>query len=211
LPGGPGIAAIRGGIDSKELIPPLIDALKDSDTEVRRSAAGALAHLGQPAVAALVDVLKDKDKDKELRANAAYVLGQMGTGGQEAVPTLVKLLKDDDRDVRRRAAYAIQNIVRASGESGGMMMPPGGPGGLAPGFPGGGGVGGFGGGTIRGGAAPSVRVLDPGVVPPGGGTDNPVPVNRGDPELRSAPEKKDVNKEDKKDEKPKEEKKEDKK
>jgi hypothetical protein len=189
LPGGfqpPGVPAIRSGLDYKDVIPPLIDALKDSDTEVRRSAAGALANMGQPAVGPLVDVLKDKDK-KDLHANVAYVLGQMGTLGQDAIPTLLKLLKDDDRDVRRRAAYAIQNIIKSSNEQGGMM--PGAPGGGlgAPGtFP-----GGFGGGAGRG-VGPGIRIPDPGVVP---GADAPAaPVrSRGSDNKEEKPEKKENN------------------
>jgi hypothetical protein len=173
-PGAPPAVAIRGGLDYKEVIPPLIDALKDADTEVRRSAAGALASMGQPAVGPLVDILKDKDKDKELRANAAYVLGQMGVGGQEAVPTLLKLLKDDDRDVRRRAAYALQNIIKASGDGGGMM--PGAPGTFPGAFPGAGGPMGVG----RA-AAPAIRVSDPGVVPGPEGA-GPVRSGRGEKE-----------------------------
>jgi vesicle coat complex subunit len=158
-----------GGLDYKELIPPLIDALKDSDTEVRQSAVGALASMGHQAVPALVEVLKDKDKDKELRANVAYVLGQMGTGGQEAVPALVKLLKDDDTHVRRRAAYAIQSIVKASGEPGPGMMP-GMPGGPGLGYPGGYGP------RPGGPPAPAVHVADPGIVPaPGGSGAQPTP------------------------------------
>jgi hypothetical protein len=109
-----GLGRMPGSLDYKELVPPLIDALKDTDTEVRQSAAGALAHMGRHAVQPLVDVLKDKDKDAVLRANVAYVLGLMGAAGQEALPALTKLLKDDNRDVRRRAAFAIQSIVKAS-------------------------------------------------------------------------------------------------
>jgi hypothetical protein len=184
LPGSqPGFPGFRSGnLDYKEIVPPLIDALKDPDTEVRHSAAGALAHVGQPAISALVDILKDSGKDKELRANAAYVLGRMGITGQEAMPTLVKALKDDDRDVRRRAAYAIENIVKTSNESGGLMPGMGPPGG----FP-----GGFGGRP-----AGAVQVPDPGVVPALGSAQFRV-APPGNP-LDKKEEKKDEKKEDKK-------------
>jgi hypothetical protein len=188
VPGLPGVPAIRSGLDVKEVIPPLVDALKDSDTEVRRSAAGALAHLGQPAVAPLLEILKDKDKDRELRANVAYVLGQMGTAGQDAVPTLLKLLKDDDRDLRRRAAYAVQNIIKASSDSG-MMMPGTVPGGGIAGPP-----GAFGGGFgIGRPASPAIRVTDPGVVPGSDGGAAPVRSGRGEKKEEN-PEKKEEEK-----------------
>jgi hypothetical protein len=147
-----------GRADFKELIPPLLDALKDHDAEVRQSAASALASIGRQAVEPLLDVLKDKDQSKEMRANAAYVLGQMGHNGQEALPALTKALKDDDRDVRRRAAFAIQRIVKDVGAGGGMtgMMPPGG---FPGGFPGGGAAG-------RGPAPSDIKVPDPGLLSP---------------------------------------------
>ena len=95
--------------DLKELIPPLLDALKDSDADVRQSAAGALAAIGQVAVAPLLKVFEDKDKDKDTRAGIAFVFGQMGLQGREALPALTKSLKDkeEDKDVRRKAVAAI--------------------------------------------------------------------------------------------------------
>src|SRR5262249_39590605 len=152
------------GVDFKDLIPALLDALKDNDADVRQSAASALASIGRPAIDPLVDVLRDKDQNKELRANAAYVLGQMGPHGQEALPALTKALKDDDKDVRRRVAFAIQRIVKDVGASGGMMgsgmMPPGG-------FPGGGFPGAGGGPAGRGPTPPpDIKVADPGLLTP---------------------------------------------
>jgi hypothetical protein len=145
------------GPDFKELIPALLDALKDNDADVRQSAASALASIGRPAIDPLVDVLRDKDQNKELRANAAYVLGQMGHNAQEALPTLTKALKDDDKDVRRRAAFAVQRIVKDMGTSGGMMgggmmmgsgmMPPGAA-------------------AARGPAPSDIKVNDPGLLSP---------------------------------------------
>ncbi len=165
---GPGMRG-PGGTDYKELIPPLVEALKDPDTEVRQSAAGALAGMGSHAVQPLIDMLKEKEKDKdpELRANLAYVLGMMGGAGQDALPALAKLLKDDNREVRRRAAFAIQSIVRATepgnwnrpGTMGGVGFPPGG-------FSG---VGGF---APPGGATPPPHGPDPGILP-AAGSDTP--------------------------------------
>src|SRR5947207_78756 len=72
----------------KDLIPSLIEALKDTDQEVRQHTALALAALGQEAIKPLSKALEDPVKEK--RAAAAYALGQMGYNGQEAVPALLK-------------------------------------------------------------------------------------------------------------------------
>ncbi|MBI1913584.1 MAG: HEAT repeat domain-containing protein [Planctomycetes bacterium] len=156
-PGGGGFAGgapggFQGGakIDYKEVVPTLIAALEDDDGEVRKAVALTLARIGQPAVEPLLAILKDKDKSKAARANAAYILGKIGGQAQGAVPVLTKALKESDRDLRRRAAYALAHVI-SDAQQGGMG-----------GFPGGGmmmGGGGF--GMRRGDDLP-----DPGIVPP---------------------------------------------
>jgi len=136
--------------DHKELVSALVDILEDNDADVRASAAQALAKIGRQAIDPLVSILKDKDKSAGLRANAAYILGQIGPQAREALPPLTKALKEGDKELRKRAAFAIANIVE---ETGGFNIPPGvfGPG------------GGFGGGVGR---PVQGKVHDPGVVGP---------------------------------------------
>jgi hypothetical protein len=112
-PGAPGPAGearppVQAG-QYKELVPPLLDALSDADGGVRQLAAATLIKIGPDAVRPLIEALKAKDR--ETRANAAYVLGRLGEPAQEALPALAKALKDDDKEVRRRAAYALHNLV----------------------------------------------------------------------------------------------------
>jgi len=141
-------------IDYKEVLPTLIASLDDDDGDVRKAIAVTLARIGQPAVDPLVDILKNKDKSKAARANAAYVLGRIGSPARDAIPALTKALKEADRDLRRRAAFALAHVIASSDFQGGMMF--GGGGGMP------GGMGGFGGGGRRGGD----DLPDPGVVLP---------------------------------------------
>src|SRR5262249_9461953 len=92
----------------KELVPTLIDGLKDPDAQVRQMATFTLGQLGKDAVPALSEALASKDR--ELRANAAYALGQFGRLAQDAVPALIKAMRDPDGDVRQRAFYSLQRI-----------------------------------------------------------------------------------------------------
>src|SRR5262249_12057714 len=90
LGGGPGQAfpnAPKQKALPKDLVPALIEALKDEEKDVRQYAASALVRVGTDAVEPLIDLLKGKDKEQ--RANAAYVLGQMGAAAQEALPQLL--------------------------------------------------------------------------------------------------------------------------
>src|SRR5262245_26031287 len=87
--GGPGIPGGPPGVgmtDHKELVAALIDLLDDGDADVRQSVATALSKIGRQAVTPLIALLKDKDRSAALRANAAYVLGQMGPQANEAMP-----------------------------------------------------------------------------------------------------------------------------
>jgi hypothetical protein len=93
----------------KDIVPALLGALADPDGSVRHLAAATLVKIGPDAVPPLIDALKAKDR--ETRANAAYVLAQLGESARDALPALAKALKDDDKEVRRRAAFALHNIV----------------------------------------------------------------------------------------------------
>src|SRR5579862_612522 len=61
-----------------------------------------------PAVQALADALKDKDAD--VRKNAAVSLGRIGKEARGAVPALTAALKDDDVNVRGASATALGRI-----------------------------------------------------------------------------------------------------
>ena len=109
-------AAEPGGASVDEtVILRLIEALKDSDTDVRQNLAAALATIGTPTVEPLIAALKDKITER--RAGAAYTLGMIGRPARAALPVLLDLLKDDDVGVRRQASYAIIRIVPASPEA----------------------------------------------------------------------------------------------
>jgi hypothetical protein len=178
-PRGPGVTR-----SYKDLVPALAEALTDTDAHVRLSAA-ALVKIGPEAVTPLTDILKDPKKDKEMRANAVYVLGQMGPEAGDALPALSKALKDNDAQVRQRAAFAIGRVLPEPGEG-----PVAGP--LAGGFPGvmaggppasglagpaGGFVGGMRGGRRSSSARGSITPPDPGLVLPTevGGKKRPEP------------------------------------
>src|SRR5262245_46833424 len=137
FPGPPGFP-LPAAQQFKDLVPSLIDALKDADPEVRQNSAMALAALGHDALAPLKDALKDANKEK--RAASAYALGQMGNTGRDAMTDLLKLLKDDEPVVRRSVSQAISRILTAEGNmySFGMARPAIGfpaPGSIAPPLP----------------------------------------------------------------------------
>ena len=113
-------------------IKPLAACLKDKDVNVRRDAADVLdqlhyqpakteekiaflilrqswdqlIRLGAPAVAPLMDCLKDEDASQ--RQGAADALGQLND--KRAVEPLIARLQDDDLEVRRSATTALARL-----------------------------------------------------------------------------------------------------
>ena len=71
-------------------------------------AAHGLAAVGAPAVSELITALEDKREN--VRASAAYALGEMGPAAAEAVDALIALLTDASEAVRRHATSALGMI-----------------------------------------------------------------------------------------------------
>jgi HEAT repeat protein len=51
-----------------------------------------------------------KNKEAEIRSDAAQALGELGSAAKEAVPALIESLQDRDFSVCRNAAWALGNI-----------------------------------------------------------------------------------------------------
>jgi HEAT repeat protein len=97
---------------AKELIPGLIEALKDEDETVRTNVTYTLLAIGEAAAPALIKALHDENKT--MRVTAASILGKMGKGAHSnrILFALLKALKDKDVEVRRAASAAL--IIQAS-------------------------------------------------------------------------------------------------
>jgi HEAT repeat protein/beta-lactamase regulating signal transducer with metallopeptidase domain len=85
----------------------LVDALKDSDKEVRESAMQALANMRAPeALGAIRASLKDANPS--VRQQAAFALGQYRD--RSSVDALGAALQDSSADVREQAVFALGQI-----------------------------------------------------------------------------------------------------
>jgi HEAT repeat protein len=92
-------------LPAKADVQDLSEALKNSDREVRRSAAKWLGFIGaKAAVQSLCEALEG-DEDRTVRSTAAEALGKIG--GEAAVRALCEALKDSDREIRQSAAWAL--------------------------------------------------------------------------------------------------------
>jgi hypothetical protein len=91
------------------LIPILIEALKNSDKNVRALAAQTLGNIGNSeAVPALIEALNDEDN--QVQYSAQLALSQIGNS--ETISALIRVLKDSDENfnVKCGAASALSDI-----------------------------------------------------------------------------------------------------
>lgn len=75
-----------------------------------RNASEALARIGKPAIPALIDALKDRDRHRG--RYAARALRQMGQEAAEAIPALSEALGDADADTREYAVEALGRMTQ---------------------------------------------------------------------------------------------------
>lgn len=98
-------AIALGRLAGEEVIPPLVNALRDDSIIVSRAAISALGDAKNPqAISHLKGILENKDRE-ELHAITVKVLGEIG--GYDIVPTLLQALENSNHLVRVRAALAL--------------------------------------------------------------------------------------------------------
>ena len=101
-------AIALGRLSDDEVIPPLIEALRDDSIIVSRAVISALGDAGNPrAIPHLKGILENKSKE-ELHPVTVKVLGEIG--GDEILPTLLQALESSNDLVRVRAALALGEL-----------------------------------------------------------------------------------------------------
>jgi HEAT repeat protein len=94
------------GAETEDVIPALVEALKDRRHRLCPPAAKALIRIGDKAIAALVGILKNKTNDEEFRVAAATTLGAFESNCATAIPILIEILRDKNEAERVRDAAA---------------------------------------------------------------------------------------------------------
>lgn len=92
-----------------EAVAALSRRLRDDRDDVAHEAANALASIGAPAVAALVEGLGDERPHVRLRS--AYGLGSLGSTRKPAIKPLLQRLGDKDESVRLAAIQALAKVA----------------------------------------------------------------------------------------------------
>ncbi len=98
----------KSGTDLGRPFEDLSDRMLFRERSAEQTTIDALASIGEPAVPALVAVLKDPDP--LLRQNAARALARMGPAAEPAMSELIAALQDNDAGVRKFATRALGEI-----------------------------------------------------------------------------------------------------
>jgi hypothetical protein len=96
--------AALGRIGSIETIETLIHALKDDNGIVKANAMSALASFGDQVLDRMISAL-ESDPDEDVRAGAAYVLGELGD--LRSIPVLERAQDDESVFVRVHARASL--------------------------------------------------------------------------------------------------------
>lgn len=92
----------------EKAIPELIEAISESNSEVRNAGLEALGSLSEKDSSIMPFLIKMlKDPNAKIRAQVAWVLGRRGEFASDAIPALTEALKDQDHEVRGAAAVAL--------------------------------------------------------------------------------------------------------
>jgi HEAT repeat protein len=101
-------AIALGRISGDEVLPPLINALREESIEVSRAAILALGDIkNEKAICALKDLFEDQEK-KELHALTVKTLGRIG--GDSVVPILLRALESTNNQVRCNAVLTLGDL-----------------------------------------------------------------------------------------------------
>ncbi|MEY3014938.1 MAG: hypothetical protein RIT45_3673 [Pseudomonadota bacterium] len=96
----------KGARPRPDVVALLMDALKDPEASIKRSAAYALARIEDDGIARDLAALKD-DPDVQIRVQVCYALGHASAKYTEAGPMLVEMMKDREKLVRVAAIDGI--------------------------------------------------------------------------------------------------------
>jgi len=99
---------IKPGPD--KVVPLMLKALGDKEPAVVLNALHTLAEVGEPAVAPMIEALKDDRTDYW----ACIVLSEIGPAAKDAVPQLIEKLNDDEQEVRMEVAMTLAAIGPAA-------------------------------------------------------------------------------------------------
>ena len=101
---------VRTKVDPS-ILPLLVDALRESDADIRTLAVLLLGNLARESSEALRYVLEaSKDPDKQVRGAVLRVLSRIGPRLEEVIPALLAGLKDSEPEVRTYAVIALGRL-----------------------------------------------------------------------------------------------------
>ncbi len=99
-------ATAMGALDSEKALALLVEAMEDTDPQVRKAAAKALEYMGNPAALEPLFQVALFGEDESVRRAAATAMGALDS--EKALALLVEVLEDTDPQVREATVKALE-------------------------------------------------------------------------------------------------------
>lgn len=95
--------------DRLAILPELMTCLRKNPDRYRNGFVSAIGRIGAAAIPAIIDLLKDKDRN--IRLAAVETLGRFNSEARSAIPALIEALRsDDDGEIRDHISAALAQI-----------------------------------------------------------------------------------------------------
>lgn len=98
------------GVSAETAVPLLMGLLKSEHSVVSARALSTYKAAAVSSVPILIELLQDRTRKPEVRANAARTIGKIGPGSISAVPALIGEMGDADASIREHCAEALGDI-----------------------------------------------------------------------------------------------------
>jgi len=99
-------AQLAGNHRDEQAIPDLLNLLVDEDFNTQRAAYKAIENIGNPALAALLDHIRDGNQANKMRSACLHALRNMGQLNDEISDVISQALESNDEEILRAAVMA---------------------------------------------------------------------------------------------------------
>jgi HEAT repeat protein len=97
-------------LDAEAAIPAVMKALEDDSICIRLSALGTIGHIAPAQEAVQIITKYLENENPQIRAQAVFSLGEIGSEAKEMVPVIIEMLNDTHWKVRTGAVLALSLI-----------------------------------------------------------------------------------------------------
>src|SRR5690606_27380056 len=105
------VRALARAKESEKIVPAVVEAVGDPDSDVRGNAIAGLGAFGNAAEAAVPAIAETLQGDASIAARSAEALGRIGKPAAAAIPALTEATGHESAEVRSAAIGALSRVT----------------------------------------------------------------------------------------------------